>query len=74
MFPRFIAHGFMTLVKELSSPNEVVEYMQSYLGNSQSAMLFGKFYISKKSYLFNKSKQENAEVIVGFLSTKFAFV
>lgn len=58
----------MSIVKELSTPNEVVEYMQNYLGNNQSAMYFAKFYISKKSYLFNKLKQENAEVI-SLLST-----
>ncbi len=60
------APGFMALVKELSKPNDVVEYMQNYLGNSPAAVVFAKFYISKKTYLFNKSKQENAEV--GFYS------
>jgi len=53
----------MSIIKELSTPNEVVEYIQNYLGNNQSALSFAKFYISKKSYLFNRSKQENAEVL-----------
>ena len=52
----------MSILRELNSPNEVIEYVRSYLGNNHSAMCFTKFFISKKSYLFNKSKQENAEV------------
>lgn len=58
----------MNMVKELSKPNDVVEYMQNYLGNSNSAVVFAKFYISKKSYLINKAKQENAEVIRTYLN------
>lgn len=52
----------MLYVKELTSPQDVVDYVQAYLGTNPSAASFARFFVAKRSYLFNKMKQENAEV------------
>lgn len=56
------AETFVQFLKDIDSPFEINEYVQTYLGNNKASRDFSKNFISKRSYLKNKSKQEQYEV------------
>ena len=47
---------FIELLKDIDSPNEITEYVNTYLGQSKLSRDFSKNFILKRSYLRNKGK------------------
>lgn len=52
-----LAQNFMSIIKHLPNKQEVIEYMQAFLGNGPAALTFTKFFVTKKLALFGKTKQ-----------------
>lgn len=50
----------MSVIKELTSPTEVVDFVQAYLGTSQSAMYFTKFFVTNKTKFLKSSKLQQS--------------
>lgn len=46
----------MSIIKDLPNKQEVIEYMQAFLGNGPAALTFTKFFITRKLALFGKTK------------------
>lgn len=52
----FVVETFIELLKDIDSPNEITEYVNTYLGQSKLSRDFSKNFILKRSYLRNKGK------------------
>lgn len=56
-FSLCLGETFINFLKDIASPDEINDYVQTYLGNNKTSRDFAKYFISKRSYLRNKAKQ-----------------
>lgn len=54
---------FITFLKEIDSPDEVTEYVNQYLSISKASRDFAKHFITKRSYLRNKARQQQQQEV-----------
>ncbi|KAI7688977.1 hypothetical protein SSS_04375 [Sarcoptes scabiei] len=51
------AEIFINFLKAIASPDEINDYVSTYLGSNKTSRDFAKNFIAKRSYLRNKAKQ-----------------
>lgn len=51
------AETFIGFLKDIASPDEINDYVQTYLGSNKISRDFAKNFITKRSYLRNKARQ-----------------
>lgn len=51
------AETFVGFLKDIASPDEINDYVQTYLGSNKISRDFAKNFITKRSYLRNKARQ-----------------